>query len=284
MNWRNNNCSVIFIVFKGSKDEIISEFDSCIFNVVVYILSLIKSTKANISPSTFNTKHSNKTACNCSLLSCFLNNSFQLFGNLLWVFIMFGFNVLNVKNIRFILVGIFVDLSFNIFWNFWMSVKSINNELKNYFIVFLLTFFLALIKNINFSACFFYVADMEESSGIWKGLSIFILGIFWTWDQNFIHFNTVFKNRFNYFWNLCFKIFLIKEFFSDLLKFFSWFTLSLELEHHLWKMFSNDSLGYSNLVCQDYRMVKSLLNIGSIIRTIVINKGKSFILLILGQG
>lgn len=87
---------------------------------------------------------------------------------------MLCFNILDVKNIRLVFVCIFVNLSLDVFRKLWMSIESVNNELKDQFIVFLCSFVLGLIKGVEFSAGIFDIADMEETSCIRKwGIFVF---------------------------------------------------------------------------------------------------------------
>lgn len=180
-----------------------------------------------------------------------------------------------MKDVRLVLVGVFIDFSAGESGKSFVFVQKINNVTEDSFIfsLLLVEWFSGSSDSSNCSSSLLQVADVEENSCVFQWFLFSLVD----GDDNLVNLNWVSENWLNDFFNFFFQTFIVKEFFFSLFNFVISKTSGLHSEDHLGKVFSYDSFCDSDFISEDDWSVKLFLSNRSIVFTSEVNEGETFV-------
>ena len=168
--------------------------------------------EGQISPSTSFLMYSSKGIDNIPMKSLFLHKLFYLIGKGGGIFVRIKLDSFEMKDIRLIFFGIFVNLTFGNSSKDIIFVDEMWDDVENDLILVLssriIRNILSIFNILGNSFSLFDITDIEENSSI----SEWFIGWFWFRYCYFVYFYLSIKNRVYYSLHLFLKIFIIKVF------------------------------------------------------------------------
>ena len=198
--------------------------------------------------------------------SLFLHVLFDLVGEGGGVFVGVGLDALEVKDVRLVLLGVFVDFAFGEGSEDLVVVDFVGDAVENDLIlVFAGGVVVELFGALDALLCqvsgFLDVADVEEDAGVAEGFAEgFGLG-----DGYFVDLDRVSKKRFDNPLNFFLEVLIVEIFGLVFLNLFLREAVGLEFEHHLREVLADDGSGDPDLLPQDSCPIEGFLHVEGVV-------------------